>query len=93
MDLPDPGIEPGSPALQADSLLSYWGIELDFCDVEWFALETNQDHSVIFKFAPKYHISDSFVDYEGYSISSMGFLLTVVDIIVIRIEFTHSRPF
>ena len=50
-DLPDPGIEPGSPALQADSLLSYWGIELDFCDVEWFALETNQDHSVIFEIA------------------------------------------
>ena len=51
MDLPDPGIEPGSPALQAYSLLSYWGIELDFRDVEWFALETNQDHSVIFEIA------------------------------------------
>ena len=29
----------------------------------------NRDHSVIFEIAPKYYISDSFVDYEGYSIS------------------------
>ena len=40
----------------------------------------NGDHSVIFEAAPKYCISDSFVDYEGYSVSSMGFLPTVVDI-------------
>ena len=46
------------------------GIDLDFCDIKWFDLETNRDHSVIFKIAPKYCISDSFVDYEGYSISS-----------------------
>ena len=43
----------------------------------------NRDHSVVFEVAPKHSISDSFVDYEGYSISSMGFLLTVVDIMVI----------
>ena len=69
------------------------GIDLDYFDIEWFALEMNRDHSVIFKFAPKYHISDSFVDYEDYFISSIGFLLTVADKIVIRIEFTHSCPF
>ena len=40
----------------------------------------NRDHSVIFEIAPKYYISDSFVDYEGYPISSMGFLPTVVDV-------------
>ena len=39
----------------------------------------NRDHSVIFETAPKYCISDSFVDHDGYSISSKGFLLTVVD--------------
>ena len=39
-----------------------------------FALETNRDHSVIFEIASKYCISDFFVDYEGYSISSKGFL-------------------
>ena len=48
---------------------------------KWFALETNRDHSVVFEIASKYCISDSFVDYNGYSISSKGFLPTVVDII------------
>ena len=50
--------------------ISGWGIDLDYCDVERFALEMNRDHSVIFEITPKYCISDSFVDYEGYSISS-----------------------
>ena len=59
------------------------GIDLDYCDIEWFALETNRDHSVIFEIAPKYCSSDSFVDHDGYSISSKGFLLIVVDIMVI----------
>ena len=59
-----------------------WGIDLDYCDTEWFALEMNRDHSVIFEMASKYCISDSFVDH-GYSISSEGFLSTVVDIMVI----------
>ena len=39
-------------------------------EVEWFALELHRDHFVIFEIAPKYCISDSFVDCEGYSISS-----------------------
>ena len=58
-------------------------IDLEYCDIEWFALEMNRDHSVIFEIASKYCISDSFADYEGYSISSKGFLPTVVDITVI----------
>ena len=56
------------------------GENLDYCAIEWIALETNKDHSVIFEIAPKYCISDSFFDYDGYSISSQGFLPTVVDI-------------
>ena len=59
------------------------GIDLDYHDIEWFALEMKRDHSVVFEIASKYCISDSFVDYDGYSISSKGFLLTVVDIMVI----------
>ena len=51
--------------------------------VEWFALEKNRDHSVVFETALKYCISDSSVDYEGYTISSKRFLATVVDIMVI----------
>ena len=35
------------------------GIDLDYCDVEWFALEMNQEHSVVFEAAPKYCILDS----------------------------------
>ena len=58
-------------------------IDLDYCDMEWFALETNRDHSVIFEIASQYCISDSFVDHDGYSISSKGFLPTVVDTMVI----------
>ena len=60
-----------------------WGIGLDYCDIEWFALEMNRDHSVVFETAPNYCILDSFVNYDGYSISSKGFLSTVVDIMVI----------
>ena len=54
-------------------------LDLDYCAIEWFALEMNRDHPVIFETAPKYCISDSFVDHDGYSISSEGFLPTVVD--------------
>ena len=63
--------------------LTGWGIDLDYCDIEWFALKMNRDHSVVFEIASKYCISDSFVDHDGYSISSKGFLPTVVDIMVI----------
>ena len=40
-------------------------------------------HSVVFEIASKYCISDSFVDDDGYSISSEVFLPAVVDIMVI----------
>ena len=66
---------------------------MDYRDIEGFALETNRDHSVVFEIASKYYILDSFVDYDGYSISSKGFLPTVVDIMVILVNFTHSSPF
>ena len=58
-------------------------MDLDYCDIEWFALEMNRYHSVILETASKYCISDSFVDHDGYSISSEGFLPAVVDIMVI----------
>ena len=73
---------------------SFWsGIDLGYCDIDWFALEMNRDHSVIFEIASKYCISDSFVDYDVYSISSKGFLPTVVYIMVMWVKFTHSSPF
>ena len=39
----------------------------------------NTDYSIVFETASKYCILDSFVDYDGYSIPSEGFLLTIVD--------------
>ena len=59
------------------------GIDLNYCGIEWFVLERNRDHSVVFEIVSKYYISDSFVDHDGYSMSSNGFLPTVVDIMVI----------
>ena len=59
------------------------GIDLEQGDIEWYALETNRDHSVIFESPSMYCILDSFVDYDGYFISFKGFLPTVVGIMVI----------
>ena len=70
--------------IQLQLLQHYWScMDLDYCDIAWFSLEMNRDHSVVFEIVSKYCISDSFVDYDGYSISSKGFLPTVVDILVI----------
>ena len=55
---------------------------MDYRDIEWFALEMTRDHSVIFEIASKYRFSDSFLDFDGYSISSKGFLPRVVDVMV-----------
>jgi hypothetical protein len=56
---------------------------LDFCETEWSALEMTRVHSVVFEIVSKYSVSDSVLDYDGYSISSKGFLPTLVDIMVI----------
>ena len=69
------------------------GTDLDYCDIQWFALERNRDHSVVFEIASKYCISDSFVCHDGHSISSEEFLPAVVDLMVIGVKFTHSSPF
>ena len=57
--------------------------DIDYFYIEWFPLETNRDLSVVFEIAPKYCISNPFVDYEGESFSSKGFLPTIVNIMVI----------
>ena len=58
----------------------------------WMVCLGNEQRSLCrFEIASKYCTSDSFVDYEGYSISPKGFLPTVVDIMVIWVKFTHSR--
>ena len=53
--------------VQLQLLQHYWlGIDLDYYDTEWFALDMIRDHSVIFEIASKYCILDSFVDDNGY---------------------------
>ena len=62
--------------------ISGWGIDLDYCDVEWFALITTK---IILLFL-RLHPSTAFwtlIDYGDYSISSKGFFPTVVGIMVI----------
>ena len=36
----------------AYSALVDWSIDLDYCDIEWSALEMNRDHSVILRLHP-----------------------------------------
>ena len=60
-----------------------WGKSLDYRDIEWLDLEKNKDDSVIFETSFKYYISDSFVDCDGYSISSKGLLPRVLNIMAI----------
>ena len=58
-------------AIQLCFLQDWWlGHKLELLWCEWLTLEMN--HFVIFKIAPKYCISDSLVDFEGYSISSLS---------------------
>ena len=39
--------------VQHQFLQHYWlGHRLGLCDIEWFALETKRDHSVVFEIAP-----------------------------------------
>ena len=64
-----------------------WGTDLDYCDMNGLP-EMNRDHSVCLFVCLflRLHPSTAFqtlVDYDGYSISSKGFLPTVLDIMVI----------
>ena len=49
-------------------------------------LGNEQRSFYLFEITSKYCISDSFVDHDGYSISSEGFLPSVVDIMIIRVK-------
>ena len=63
--------------------ISDWDIDLDYCNVEWFALEMNRDHSIVSETASKYCILYSFLTMRATLFFSKGFLSTVVDIMVI----------
>ena len=61
----------------------------------WIVCTGNEERSFYLSWdcTKVFHFELFFLNYEGYSISSKGFLLTVVDIMVIWIKFTHSGPF
>ena len=58
-------------------------IDLDYCDIEWFAFEMNRDRSVVFEITSKYYISDFLLTMMANPFFSERFLPTVVDIMVI----------
>ena len=75
-------------------LQHYWlGHRLGLPWYWMLCLEMNRNHSVIFEIVSKYSISDAFANCGAYSISSEGFLPTVVDTMVIWVKFTHPSPF
>ena len=72
--------------VQLQLLLHYWSGHRLGLPWHWMVCLGNRDHSLVFEIASKYCISDSFVDYNGYFISSQGFLPTVVvgqDVVVV----------
>ena len=80
--------------VQLQLLQHYWlGHRLGLLWYWMVFLGKKQSSFCLFETAPKNCISDAFVYYEGYFISSKGFLLRVVDITVIWVKFTHSSPF
>jgi len=36
--------------------ISGWGTDMNYCDIEWFALEMNQDHSFL-----RLHLSTKYI--------------------------------
>ena len=62
-------------------IITGWGIELDYCYIEWFALETNRDHSVVFEIAYRYCIEANIATtYLTVIMSIFGFELSSPDI-------------
>ena len=69
-----------------------WGIDRIIVILNGLPLKQTKIILSFFEFAPKCCISDSFVEYKGYSISSKGFLPTIVDIMDMWIKFALCSP-
>ena len=80
--------------VQLQLLQHYWlGHRLDFLWYWMVCLEIKQRVFCCFWDCIQVLHFRLFVDYEGYSIFSKGFLSTVADIMVIWVKFTNSSPF
>ena len=84
-------------SIQLQFLQQYWlGHRLGLLDIEWFALNKNRDHSLesCLRLYPRTVFWTLLLTMmASYSISSKGFLPTVVDLMVIWDKFAHSSPF
>ena len=73
--------------IQLQLLWHYWlGHRLGLPWYWIFCLGNEQRQFFVFEIASKYYISDSFVDYDGYFISSTGFLPAIVDMMAIWVN-------
>ena len=81
-DLPNSGIEPVSRI--AGRRFTVWATRE--ATVILNGLEMNRDHSVVLKLGPNTALG-TLINCEGYSISSKGFFLAVVDIMVFWVKF------
>ena len=73
--------------VQLQLLQRYWlGHRLGLPWYWIFCLGNEQRQFFVFEIASKYYISDSFVDYDGYFISSKGFLPAIVDMMAIWVN-------
>ena len=70
--------------IQLQLLQHYWLYRLG---LPWYWMLWLGNEQRFFEIVPKYCILDSFVDYDGYSMSSKGFLYTVVNVLVIWVKF------
>ena len=80
--------------IQLQLLQPYWSEHRLGLLWHWMVCLGNKQRSFChFEIASKYCILVSFVDHEGYSIYSKGFLPTIVDIMVIWVKVVHYSPF
>ena len=79
--------------IQLQLLQHYWSGHRTGLLWYWMVCLNKQRSFCHFEIASRCCISDSFVDDDGYSISSKGFVPTIVDIMFIWVKFTHASPF
>ena len=65
---------------------------MDYCDIEWFALEMNRDHSFVFEIASKYCISDSFVDHDGRELVCPFYVIYSHEVITVSVR-QRDQPY
>ena len=85
-------LSPGWPVIERQVIetfnfsffsITVWGIDLDYCDIKWFALEMNRDHSVVLRLHPSTAFQTLLLTVMATPFLFKGFLPIVLDIMVI----------